>query len=251
MAFTEGTNNAPRTADDVKFGGIADAVLTSAGLWIPRSYAAGDAVDGKYVQGAGLYGWNEAGSVAQRIRSGKGGALGLTGVLNTVIALYDSATTQFRTPQTLNNIGDANQGFNGMMLGASDYNGTTYDRRRNNMLETVLASAARTAAVATGALTNYNGRGVQVDVNVTVKAGATTFTVQLVNQGNQVVSSVAAVAIAAGTTSTVQFGPGVVAADLAAPGYGRAVLVGRTYKIQIVPSDASSVTYSVDVHTLN
>lgn len=176
--------------------------------------------------------------------------VGTTGVLAVSPHVWDATAASYRPARSAAGQVDALGGSSNQLVAPYDFNGQTWDRHRSNTIETVIASAARTAAVVTGALTNYNGRGVQVDVNVTAKAGATTCTVQLINQGNSAVAQVAAVAMTVGTTSSVQFCPGVLAADFAAPGYGRAVAVPRTYKIQIAPSDGSSVTYSVDVQSL-
>ena len=54
------------------------------------------------------------------------------------------------------------------------YNGSQFERSRGNTEETVAASAARTAALTSSDLTNYNARGVLIFVNVTARAAATT-----------------------------------------------------------------------------
>lgn len=51
------------------------------------------------------------------------------------------------------------------------FNGTTWDRSRNNVELTLLASAARTANTNTGTQTNHNGRGTTLFLNVTVAPG--------------------------------------------------------------------------------
>lgn len=60
------------------------------------------------------------------------------------------------------------------------FNGTSWDRIRNNMEGTLLASLARTASTSSAIITNYNGKGVIVYLNVTVApVGTETLTVQL------------------------------------------------------------------------
>ena len=51
------------------------------------------------------------------------------------------------------------------------FNGTTWDRNRNNSNQTVEASAARTATVAGAMVTNFNSAGAVITINVTAVSG--------------------------------------------------------------------------------
>lgn len=54
------------------------------------------------------------------------------------------------------------------------YNGSTFDRLRNTYEETILASADRTATTTSAVFTNYNARGLLVNVHVTANPGSQT-----------------------------------------------------------------------------
>ena len=53
------------------------------------------------------------------------------------------------------------------------FNGSTWDRNRNNSNQTVEASAARTASVAGATVTNFNNSGAVITINVTAVSGTT------------------------------------------------------------------------------
>lgn len=53
------------------------------------------------------------------------------------------------------------------------FNGTTWDRSRNNVEVTVLASAARTSTTNSADLVNYNARGVRIFLDITAASGTT------------------------------------------------------------------------------
>lgn len=53
------------------------------------------------------------------------------------------------------------------------FNGSTWDRNRNNSNQTIDASAARTASVAGATATNFNSSGAVVTINVTAVSGTT------------------------------------------------------------------------------
>jgi len=62
---------------------------------------------------------------------------------------------------------------NQLITGAMKYgfNGTSWDRWRNNVEFTVLASATRTATGNSASQTNYNAKGVMVFINITAVSG--------------------------------------------------------------------------------
>ena len=131
------------------------------------------------------------------------------------------------------------------------YNGTTFDRIRNNVEATLLASAARTA-VTTAAITNYNHRGFLVVVDVTARAVATTLSLTL--QVKDPVSGVyvtfwtiTAAIDTADNTYTYYFYPVTTPAGIT---YTEELNFAppRTCQLTVTPSDANSVTYSVGIY---
>lgn len=120
---------------------------------------------------------------------------------------------------------------------------------RGNLTQTILASAARTATTASAALTNYYHRGVQLDIQATAKAGATTLTPRMLDgSAGSVIVTGPALGMTVGQTYSMQIYPGVLSADFSITGSGRSVAVPRTFIIQLVHSDGSSITYSVVCH---
>lgn len=67
------------------------------------------------------------------------------------------------------------------------WGGTYWERWRNNIQATLLASLARNASTASADQTNYNGKGVIVVVNISAVAGDDTFTFTI--QGKDPISS--------------------------------------------------------------
>jgi len=126
------------------------------------------------------------------------------------------------------------------------FNGTTWDRQRNNEEVTLLASAARTAEANSTDQTNYNGSGLIIIVDWTVEADTSTLTPRLqikdsISNDYFTVWSAAADLTAIGTYAYL-FQPGTAAGS-----YTEAVnlRVGRTWRFQMGVGDADSSTYSV------
>lgn len=125
-------------------------------------------------------------------------------------------------------------------------NGVTWDRQRNNMEVTVLASAARTTLQDSADLVNYNARGVVICVDITVyTAGNLTITVQekstLSGKYNTILTSAA---LAAAATTFLTIYPGVtVAANVAV-----SAPLTRIFKVHVAVGDATSITYSIDAN---
>lgn len=243
-------NALPATAP--LFHGVADsATAASAKLWAPRSLAAGDGLAYKFVPGMGLYLKNAGGTAdGAQAAPAAGGAFGTTGALAVAPLVYDVGGATYRPVRAANGSGD---GLGGSAFPGGApwlFNETNWDRQRSNTTATLLASAARTASTVTAALVNFNGRGIHLDLAVTAKAAATTLTVQLINAGNAVIATSAALAATAGQTYSVAFYPGVVAADYTGNGSGKSVVLPRSFSIQILHSDANSVTYSLVGQTI-
>lgn len=126
------------------------------------------------------------------------------------------------------------------------YNGTTYDRWRNNIEGTILASAARTVATTTPNQTNYNARGVIIFLNVTLASGTGGLTVRI--NGIDPVSGVVrgiptapTIVTAVGHYNYVVY-PGASGGVVSAVS---ALILPRSWTLQVSVGDASSYTYSV------
>jgi hypothetical protein len=131
------------------------------------------------------------------------------------------------------------------------FNGTNWDRERNNTSNIVLASAARTATVSID-ITNHNARSFVVFLNITVAPNtASTLTINIREKdsisGNyvNVLSSAAilgsSIFAAVPVTNRYTIALGVtVAANISA-----SEALARTMNVQVVHSNADSWTYSI------
>ena len=121
---------------------------------------------------------------------------------------------------------------------------STYEDQVSNQDLTVLASAARTASVASADFTNVNGRGVDVVIEAT--ASNLTPSVVFTIQGKDAVSGVyytilASAAVTGVSTTVLRVYPGLVVAANAAANYA----LPRTWRVSAVAGDADSLTYSI------
>jgi len=213
--------------------GVADTSATSAAL----AY--------KFIPGVGLYLKSVGGTANGAREMDPAGGAQTVGVLAVGPHVYNAAS-DIRPARSFGGIPDGNPMAGVPAAGTIAWNEVAGDRWRNNTSATFLASAARTVATSTATLTNYNGRGVHLEIQATAKAAATTLTVRLLDSlGSGVVATGPAFAATVGAVYTIDFYPGVLAADYAAPNAGKSVVVPRTYVIQVVPSDANSVTYAL------
>jgi len=129
------------------------------------------------------------------------------------------------------------------------FNGSTWDRLRNNHDITALASGARTATTTSASLTNYNARGMTIQLDVTaVGAPAGTITLievlTLVGTTEVVLYSFDIVDLGAIGTRHLLVYPGAASAASwsVAPLQGP---VPRTFRIRATHLDANSITYSI------
>ena len=126
---------------------------------------------------------------------------------------------------------------------ASAFNGTTWDRQRNNTELTLLASAARTVTTDSADQTNFNGRGIHVVVDIT--AGAVLSLVVTI-QGKDPVSGkyytlLASAALTGVSTTVLRVYPALLAvANTIAND-----IVPRTWRVDVAAGNATSATYSV------
>lgn len=124
------------------------------------------------------------------------------------------------------------------------FNGTTFDRERNNTDITVLASAARVASVNSADIVNYNAKGLHLVIDVTAIAATPSITVTI--QGRDALSGqyytilTSAAIVAVGTTVLRVYPALVAAANLIAND-----ILPRTWRVSVTAADADSITYSV------
>lgn len=123
------------------------------------------------------------------------------------------------------------------------YNGSSVDRARNNTDITALASAARTTTLNSGDLTNYNGRGCHVVLDVTnAGTGSITLTIQAKDAlSGQYYTLLAGAAVTTVSTNVYKVFPGATAVANAAAND----ILPRTYRILVTHNNANSITYSV------
>ena len=129
------------------------------------------------------------------------------------------------------------------------YNGTHMDRVRNNVVSTLLASAARTVTTSSADQVNYNAKGIIVVFDVTSVPG--TDTVQLKIQAKDPASGkyvdlVTGTAESAVGTYVYSVYPGIGDKNTILDNYEELPLP-RTWRVQVVHSAATSFAYSVGV----
>lgn len=142
------------------------------------------------------------------------------------------------------------------------YNGATWDRVRGNIEATALASAARSSSTPTSDQTNYNGRGIQLTLDITATPNNTE-TLQVVIEEKDPVSGkyVQIAAFAALTASVLGATPstatyvytlcaGASETIAAANHEVQALPAPRTWRGRVVHSAGGSWTYSVGAVTL-
>lgn len=136
--------------------------------------------------------------------------------------------------------------------GQMAYNGVSgWDRWRNNAQGTLLASAARTATATSPDQTNYNAKGVQVILAVSLASGTGGLSISI--QGKDPVSNLYYTIASASTPITAigQFGyevyPGSTTAGIAGNSITLRVsgLIPKTWRIICSAGDGTSYTYSV------
>jgi len=135
------------------------------------------------------------------------------------------------------------------------FNGSSWDRERGNVEATLLSSSARTATTQSADQVNYNGRGVQVILNVTAASG--TGGLQVVVQGKDPVSGVyynlyaAPTAVTANGIKVYEVAPGASTAGAGDVASRVAGQIPRTWRVNVIAGDSSSYTYSVGAVVVN
>lgn len=99
------------------------------------------------------------------------------GAVHTSAVRYNG--TDFSVDKSASNLTDSNAG--NAFGGSADflYNGSTFDRARNNVEGTLLASLIRSTTTNSPVQTNFNARGVIVYVNVSIPVAGQTLTPKL------------------------------------------------------------------------
>lgn len=133
------------------------------------------------------------------------------------------------------------------IIGALEFDGTNYNRRRNNNEVTVYSSAARTATPTATDLTNYNHRGVVVVIDVTAitDTPSVTFTIEGKSTlGSDYYTILASAAITGTGVTVLRVYPGLTAvANQTAND-----IIPRLWRVTPVHADADSITYSVSAN---
>lgn len=127
------------------------------------------------------------------------------------------------------------------------FNGSTWDRQRNVAALTLLASAARTADTNSSDQTNYNSRGILIQVNVSsAGSGSITPNLQVKDSisGNYKTIWAAATPLTANGLYVYEIYP----SELSVASFTevvQAVLSARTFRVGTVHNNANSITYSI------
>lgn len=169
-----------------------------------------------------------------------------TGILHSVMVGSDG--TNFRVPGTTI-FGDASSdSVNELMTMArhSGFNGTTWDRVRNNTDTELLASAARTTTQTSADLVNYNAKALQVVLDMTtVGTGSVTVSIDMKDTASgKYINLLTGAAITTNSTNRYRVGPNLAAvANSVAQDY-----MPRVFRIVVTANNANSATYSVGYH---
>ena len=172
-----------------------------------------------------------------------GSALLPTGLMAPVpLALIDTNTTnQFWLAGNADTDGISNN--RPLAVNAVTYNGATDDRARGNLDVTLLASAARTTTQTSADITNYNGRGIKVWLDMTVVGtGSVTLTINGKDPASgKYILLLSGVAVVTNITSVYTIYPGAPATNNVSAND----ILPRTFQIVVTANNANSATYSV------
>jgi hypothetical protein len=124
------------------------------------------------------------------------------------------------------------------------FNGSTFDRTRNNEDVTLLASASRTTTQTSADLVNYNGKSAIIVVVDVTSAGTGSITFSLDGKDGasaKYYNILTGSAITTNSTNRYRIGPDLAdAANSVAKDY-----LPRTFRIVITANNANAMTYSV------
>lgn len=118
------------------------------------------------------------GTTWDRVKGAKASVSSISsGAVHSASVRYNG--TDFSVDNAASNVGDANSGAGSASRANLLFNGSNFDRARNNVEGALLASATRTTTTNTAIQTNYNARGVIIYVNVSGFASSETLTPKL------------------------------------------------------------------------
>lgn len=172
-----------------------------------------------------------------------------TGVPAAGTMIYDTAATVWRRQVSARNIGDTNSLTEGPSAGNMLFNGSNWDRWRNNTNTSILASASRTTTQNV-TFTNYNSKGCHVVLDMTdVTAGPS---VTLSIEGQDSVSAkfytiLAGAAVTTVSTNVYKVHPALTAAANAVAND----ILPRSCRITVTANNANAGTYSVGLALVN
>jgi hypothetical protein len=216
----------------------------------------GDAIASLTLPGVTAFGRVYNGTNWDNVRSASA-AEGTTGRGAPGAGLMVFDGTNYRRLLGASTTSDSAGGQTAAMVSPRLWNGASYDREYSNIAGTALASAARTGTASSATLTNYNGRGVVVFLDVTAASGTGGLTISVrgvdPTSGNStpIATSTTAV-LATGTypmviypgASGVSGGTGPAQGMVSAP-------VPRSFIVRVTHGDASSYTYSAGYSLVN
>ena len=140
---------------------------------------------------------------------------------------------------------------NGLIITSLEYifNDTTWDRYRGNVEGVILASAARTAAINSSDITNYNAKYLTLFVNITAVTSSPALTIS-VEWKDSISDTYEPIFTAAAATSSTgefiyQLGPGLVAGTGGGYDDTEAIIIPRTFRVAVAVANSNSATYSI------
>lgn len=225
-------------------GGTMQALLvdTSGRPIVVGAAAAGAAVAGNPVLMGGSDGAN-----ARALATDTGGRLVTSWVGTSAFADNGAGGGPYLAVRS-----DGNSGFLAAVHQAN-FNGTNYDKSRNNNSLTLLASAARTTNTNSSDQINYNWRGFLLIVDVSsAGTGSITPSIQVKDSisGNYKTIWTAAAALTANGTAVYAFYPGANAIGTLTYTELVQAFVGRTWRLVMTHNNANSITYSASADML-
>jgi hypothetical protein len=230
--------NRPQTQDEN--GVLCDGGGTgTAAQEVQGNVASGATDSGNPVKVGGVYN-----STPPTLTNGQRGDLQLTAKGSAQASLVRADTGAAFDGASPSDNYPANTSALGIKAAGLNFNGTSWDRTRNNTDITVLSSAARTATTASSDITNYNGRGLHLVIDVTAVADTPSMVCTI--QGKDTLSSayytiLASAAITGVSTNVYRVFPGsTVMANAAAND-----IIPRTWRVNCVNDDSNSITYSI------
>ena len=192
--------------------------------------------------------WDSSSKSPRLLTSASQNAAGGAPPSNTLLVaagVYDTATDTIIRQYSAASVADSATGTRHASVSPGLYNGSTWDKQRNNMDGTALASALRTSTAQSSDIVNYNGRGMLVVINVTAASGTGGLVLRLAVKdpasGNYIYFNSAPTAVTATGSYAYIFYPGNNTGGTQSWG----TAIPRTFALVVGHNDASNYTYSV------